>query len=71
MQLLVLTSDAAEAVRGPYLQPRQIAAGAYAGRYALNPAVLDDPEHFDHHDRLLACPVEDIDPATAWPPTEE
>ncbi len=57
--MILLNADQAEAVRGPNpqgtaaLDPRET---AIAGIWALNEAVLTDPQHEAHHDYLACLP---------------
>lgn len=74
---IILSPDMAQSVaqasagREHQLRAREIAAGDLAGSYALPIAVLSDPAHADQHAALSVCPLEDIDPAIAWPEVVE
>ncbi|MBY8826120.1 hypothetical protein [Sphingomonas colocasiae] len=74
---ILLSPDLAQAVtvatmgREHQLRPVKIAAGDLAGSYVLPLGVLHDPAHADQRAALSVCPIEDIDPATAWPETNE
>jgi len=56
---------------GSALNPRQVAAGVYMGRWVLPVAVLDDAAHAAHRAQLASYPQADIDQAVAWPVTDE
>lgn len=74
---IILSPEMAQAMvsategRQHQLRPREIAAGALAGSYALPLAVLSDPAHADQRAALSICLIEEIDPETCWPEVPE
>lgn len=70
MLLIVIDDETRSAVEGPGLRPRRIAGGPRAGAWALGPQVLSDPAHALAAALLAAAPLEDLDPALAWPPAD-
>lgn len=73
--LILLSAAHAAAVRGPSATVEGAALEPIAltdGRFILPIAVLDDPAHAAHHDRLAGLPtVELADIAALMPPSSD
>lgn len=77
VELLVMEAGTATALRDATaeaedrLEPREVAAGPFAGSFILGLAVLSC-RHFAHlADILNEIPRHTIDTSEAWPPIEE
>jgi hypothetical protein len=53
------------------LEPRRIAGGARAGRYALPRRVMFDEAFVTHRDAFALMTEVALDPAEAWPPAPD
>jgi hypothetical protein len=77
MLMIVMTEPEANEVRaltshaGNRIEPRKIEAGDNAGQYAVPARSASDPAHEHVWGFLNQCPIVDIEPATAWPASEE
>lgn len=53
------------------LEPREVLAGPYAGKYVVGLGVLADENFQPIRDLLSAAAQVELDPAEAWPVIEE
>jgi hypothetical protein len=57
--------------RSERLDPRLIAAGPFAGQYAINPRCLEDTAFADQSAQIAALVPTEVDIAEAWPEAKE
>lgn len=61
---------AATADRENMIEPREIIAGPYVGKWAASPAIATDPAHADLSELIGTGHLTSVSIANAWPPED-